>query len=170
MCLFERPDDADMTRARKQRLATPHRKRLVKLASRGDDKAGRALLQHALVALNGLELGTSVGEADLVALRYLGGCLRDYLVDDIPIKRALNIESVGGRPNTRLRTDAFSHLLVSQELDTMFSRGESIVVKTAQERVARRMNWKFKAVQNAWHSAGGLPRYKHERPQRYPTT
>lgn len=134
-------------------------------ACAGDTNAGRALLQHGMVSLDDLLRGRPLGDADRVALEHLLRCLREFLVDGLPLERAFCLEKSAGAPKDAGRPvrDAVRYEAVVQELKAQAIRGEQRSIARAQEVVATREKVSRATIRAAWERVGGTNKLNQER-------
>jgi hypothetical protein len=148
-------------RARRLRLAKPGRHRLINSAKHGNAGAGRAILQHAAVALRDALRGLKIMEADTVALEHLHDCLMEFQ-KGVKIERAFCVESGRGNPRRRGVVDnAILVGAVDSELKKQSKVGGQLNVTAALNRVAIRYNCSSSTVRAAWQRSGGLKKSKN---------
>lgn len=153
-------------RKRYQRLSEQHRTGLSDKAKDGDVNSGRALLQHAMVALQDVLDGKEMGQADKIALNHLHECIREHLVGGVALDRAFCLEKCVGKPSFpptyQAMEDGMIYRDLALELDAQKKRGGTLNVGAAQSRVASFRGCSISTIKVTWLRAGGLKKYKEK--------
>jgi len=127
------------------------RAKLIKAAKDGDDQSGREILGRTLEALAKAINGESLNEADRLAIDYLRTGIYEFLMEGIPLDRALLIENTtGGRPRIAIHEihKIFGELL--EEVARLKKDGTSKPISIAQQTVARRRGLTPRKVRDIW--------------------
>ena len=96
---------------------------LVRQARAGDVLSAKSVLRGAMVALSHVIDGDPTNPAGIESLKFLHDCIRDFLVEEIPLERSFCIEKSGGAPKkNKLGEAVFLVLEVDDEIDRQVSR------------------------------------------------
>lgn len=144
-----------------QRKAMVERRtNLIKAAKGGKHQSGREIIGRSLEALAKAISGEKLNEADILVIDYLRTGIHDFLMDDIPLDRALLVENInGGRPPIPVNVlhEIFGE--ISKEAERLKNDGQSKPITMAQQTVARRRGITARKARDIWQ-AGQAKRLK----------
>lgn len=139
-----------------ERLHEQVRKDLRKRAEGGDADAAQALLRTCLGALAQVLRCKKLNRADLASVMFLRDGLNRYLIEGMPLDRALMLKRLrGGAPKTNRMNQVIEIvMLLDQELtrDAVQKSGRPIGV--AIKRVAAKLRVSESKVKSAWNFMG----------------